>query len=65
MLGYSLLLRNGTQHVTRSRDMREVDLSLNLFFTVRGARGRSRRTRCRIRAAAEMFSHQVRFVIFQ
>jgi hypothetical protein len=45
--------------------MGEVDLGLDLFFAVSGARGRFRRTRRRIETAAEMLPHQVRFVIFQ
>src|SRR5208282_1604466 len=43
----------------------EVDLGLEVFFAVRGTRSGSRRTRRCIGAAAEMFPHQVRFVIFQ
>jgi hypothetical protein len=43
--------------------MGEVDLGLDLFFAVSGARGRFRRTRRRIEAAAEMSPHQVGFVI--
>jgi hypothetical protein len=44
--------------------MREVDLGLDLFFAASGTRG-FRRTRRRVGSAAEMFAHQVRFVIFQ
>jgi hypothetical protein len=38
MLSGSLLLRDGAQHIARSRNMREVDLGLDLFFTVSGTR---------------------------
>ncbi len=44
--------------------MGEIDLSLDLVFAASGTRGLCR-TRRRIGAAAEMFPHQVRFVIFQ
>jgi hypothetical protein len=63
MLGYSLLLRDGAQHVSRSRNIRQVNLGLDPFVAVSGSRS-LRRTRRRFRAAAEMFPHQVRFVIF-
>jgi hypothetical protein len=65
MLGCFLELRDGAQHVSGSRNMREVDLGLDLFFAVSRTGRRSRRTRRRLGAAAEMPSHQVRFVIFQ
>jgi hypothetical protein len=45
--------------------MREVDLGLDLVFAVSSTRRSLRRTGCRIRAAAEMLSHQIRFVVFQ
>jgi hypothetical protein len=59
----SFLLGDGTQHVSRPRNMREVDLGLDLFFAVRGARRRPGRTGGRIGAPAEMPPHQFRFVI--
>jgi hypothetical protein len=65
MLGRFLELRDGAQHVSRSRNMREVDLGLDLFFAVSGTRRRPCRTWRRIGAAAEMPPHQVRLVIFQ
>jgi hypothetical protein len=43
--------------------MREVDLGLDLFFAVRGARRRLGRTGRCIGAPAEMPPHQFRFVI--
>ena len=64
-LGCFLLLGDGAQHVTRSRNMREVDLGLDLFFAECGTRRRPRRIRRCIGTVAEMFPHQVRFVIFQ
>jgi hypothetical protein len=63
MLNRSLLLGDGAQHVSRPRNMREVDLGLDLFFAVSGACGRLRRTGRCIGAAAEMPPHQFRFVI--
>jgi hypothetical protein len=44
--------------------MREVDLGLDLVFAASGTRGLGR-TRRRLAAAAEMFPHQFRFVLFQ
>jgi hypothetical protein len=64
MLGRSLLLRDGTQHVARPRDMREVDLGLDLFFAVSGTRCLRRTWRC-LGTATQMFPHQFRFVLFQ
>jgi hypothetical protein len=65
MLGCSLLLGDRAQHVTRSRDVREVNLGLDFFFAVSSASRSPRRTRRRIGAPAEMLSHQVRFEVFQ
>jgi hypothetical protein len=65
MFGCFFLLGKGAQHVTGSRDVREVDLGLEFFFAVSSASRRPRRTRRRIRASAEMLSHQVRFEVFQ
>jgi len=64
MLNGSLLLRDGAQHVARSRNVGEVDLGLDAFVAVNGTRS-LRRTRRRFGAASEMFPHQLRFVIFQ
>jgi hypothetical protein len=64
MLDGFLLLRYGAQHISRARNMREVDLGLDLFFAA-SSTGGFRRTRRRVGSAAEMFAHQVRFVIFQ
>jgi hypothetical protein len=63
-LGYSFLLRDGAQHVSRPRNIRQIDLGLDSFVAVGGARS-LRRTRRSLRASAEMFPHQFRFVIFQ
>ena len=63
MLGCFLQLRDSAQYVSRSRNMREVDLGLDLFFAVSGTRS-SRRTRRCVGAAAEMSPHQFGFVIF-
>jgi hypothetical protein len=45
--------------------MREVDLSLEIFFAVSGTRRSLGRTGRRIGTAAEMLSHQIRFMLFQ
>ncbi len=45
--------------------MREVDLGLDFFFAVSGARGRLRRALGSVGAATKMFSHQFGFVIFE
>ncbi len=63
MLDAFLLLRDGAQHISRPRNMREVDLGLDLVFAASGTCS-FRRTR-RLGSAAEMFPHQFRFVIFQ
>jgi hypothetical protein len=63
VLGGSLLLRDGAQHVSRSRNIREVDLGPDAFVAVGGTR-RPRRTRRCFGTTAEMFPHQFRFVIF-
>jgi len=64
MLDGFLLLRDGAQHISRPRNMREVDLGLDLVFAASGTRALSR-TRRRLGSAAKMFPHQVRFMIFQ
>jgi hypothetical protein len=66
MLGYSLLLRDGAQHVSGPRNIRQVNLGLDSFVAMGGARSlRRTRTRRSLGTAAEMLSHQFRFVIFQ
>jgi hypothetical protein len=64
MLDCFLLLRDEAQDVSRSRNMREVDLGLDLFFAVSGTRRSLRRTRRCVGAAAEMLPHQFRFMLF-
>jgi hypothetical protein len=63
MFNRSLLLGDGAQHVARPRNMREVDLGLDLFFAVNGSQRRLRRTGRRIEAPAEMPPYQFCFVI--
>jgi len=63
-LGYSFLLCDGAQHVSRPRNIRQVNLGLDAFVAVGGTRS-LRRTRRSLGAAAEMLPHQFRFVIFQ
>jgi hypothetical protein len=58
-------LLDGAQDIARARDVGEVDLGLDLFFAVSGARRSSRGTRRRFEAPAKMFPHQVGFEIFQ
>jgi len=64
MLNCFLLLRDEAQNVSRSRNMREVDLGLDAFFAVGGTRS-LRRTGRPLEAATEMLPHQFRFVLFQ
>ncbi len=64
MLRDSFLLRDGAQHISRAGNMREVDLGLDLVFTASGTRSLGRTGR-RLAAAAEMFPHQFRFMLFQ
>ena len=65
MLSGFLLLGDGAQHISGPRNMREVDLGLNLVFAASSPRGLRRTRRRRFGSAAEMFPHQFRFVIFQ
>jgi hypothetical protein len=58
------LLRDGAQHVSGPRNIRQVDLGLDSFVAVAGTRS-LRRTRRSLGASAEMLPHQFRFVIFQ
>jgi hypothetical protein len=64
MIGYALLLRDGAQHVSRPRNIRQVNLGLDSVVAMDGARSLPR-TRRSLGAAAEMLPHQFRFVIFQ
>jgi hypothetical protein len=64
MLGYFSELRDGAQDVSRSRNVREVDFGLDPFVAVSGTRS-LRRTGRPLGAAAEMFPHQLRFMLFQ
>ena len=64
LLGCSLLLRNGAQHISRPRDIRQVDLGLDAVFFASGTRSFRRTRRC-VGTAAEMFPHQFRFVLFK
>jgi hypothetical protein len=58
------LLRDGAQHITRSRNIRQVNLGLDLFFAASGTRSLHRTWR-RLGPVAQMFPHQFRFVLFQ
>jgi hypothetical protein len=58
------VLRDGAQHVARPRNIRQVNLGLDLFFAASATRS-LRRTWRRLGAAAQMFPHQFRFVLFQ
>jgi hypothetical protein len=64
LLGRSLLLRNGAEHISRPRDVGQVDLGLDAVIFAGGTRS-FRRSRRAVRAPAEMFPHQFRFVLFQ
>ena len=65
MLGGSLLLSDGAQHVSGTRNMREVDLGLEVFFAMDRACGRLGGTGRGIGTATEMLPYQIRFVVFQ
>ena len=64
LIGDAFLLRDGAQHVSRPRNIRQVDLGLDPLVAGNSARSLPC-TRRRLGAAAEMFPHQFRFVIFQ
>jgi hypothetical protein len=64
LFGNCLLLRDGAQHVSRTRNMRKVDLGLEVFFGMSRSRRRLCRTGRGIRAAAQMLPHQICFEIF-
>ena len=65
MLGGSLLLRDGAQHISGSRNMREVDLGLDLVFGASCTRSPLAELGAVLGTAAKMFPHQFGFVIFQ
>jgi hypothetical protein len=64
LIGNALLLRDGAQHIARPRNIRQIDLGLDPIVAGNSTRGLPRTRRC-LGAAAEMFPHQFRFVIFQ
>jgi hypothetical protein len=59
-----LLLRNGSQHISRSRDVRQINLGLDFFFAAQGT-CRARRGRLRFGRAADVGPHFFRFVLLQ
>jgi len=63
MLVCSLLL-DGAQYVARPRNIRQVNLGFDFLFAASGTRSLRRTWRC-LGAAAQMFPHQFRFVVFQ
>jgi hypothetical protein len=58
------LLRNGAQNIARPRNIGEVNLCLDAIIARRTARGLCRTWRG-VGTAAKMFTHQIRFVIFE
>ena len=58
------LLRDRLQHVARTRDVRQINLGLNFFFSAQRTRG-ARRRRLPIGRAADVDSNFFRFVLLQ
>jgi hypothetical protein len=64
VLGRFFLLRDGAQHVARTRNMREVDLGLDFVFDVGGGAG-CPGSRPGLGMGPKTFPHQFGFVLFQ
>jgi hypothetical protein len=64
MLGCFLLLRDRTQNIAGTGNMRQVDLGLDLVFDMSGTR-RLRRCRPCLRMSAQMLADQFRLVLLQ
>jgi len=58
------LLRDGSEHIPRPGDVRQIDLGLDFFFAVRRARGFGRR-RLLFGRAAHVSAHLLRFMLFK
>jgi hypothetical protein len=65
MLRRLFLLRDGTQHVARTRNVRQVDLGLEFIFAVNGRPGWSCGSRTSFSVGTETLAHQFGFVLFQ
>jgi hypothetical protein len=59
-----LLLRDGFEHISRPRDVRQIDLGLDFFFAAQRA-GRSGRRRLRFRRAADVGPYFFRFMLLE
>jgi hypothetical protein len=64
MLDSLFLLRDRAQHVTGTRDVRQVNLGLEFFFAVRGSRRLGRSGSC-FAMCTQVFPYELRFVLFQ
>ncbi len=62
--GSFLLLRDRLEHITRTGNVRQINLGLDFFFAAQCAR-RARRRRLRFRRAADVGSYFFRFVVLQ
>ncbi len=58
------LLRNCPENIPRTRDVREINLCLDLFLTASGS-GRFARRRRRLSVRAEVLAYQLRLVLLQ
>jgi hypothetical protein len=59
-----LLLRNGSQYIAGTRDMRQIDLRLDLIFATNRTR-RPRRGRRWLGVSMEMFTNEIRLVVLK
>ena len=62
--GCFFLLRDGSQHISRPGDVRQVNLGLDFFFAAQRARG-LHRSRRGLGRAAQMDPHFIRFMILE
>jgi hypothetical protein len=59
------LLGDGAEDVAGARDMRQIDLGLDLFFAVDGGACSFGRARSGVTTRTEMLPNQFRFMLFQ
>jgi hypothetical protein len=64
MLGCFFQLGDRTQHVAGARNMRQVNLGLDLIFAMRGSRRLRGWSGC-IGVSTQMFADQFRLMLFQ
>jgi hypothetical protein len=65
MFGCLFLLRDRTEHVARTRNMRQINLGLDLFFAMSGGTGRSVSRRRSFAMRAEALAHQFCFMLLE